>query len=240
MTIIVTTESNAAVTALDIIKRALRLLGVYSKGESPSSDETTDALAVLNGIMGAISNTSLVYAKTLDVIALTAGVASLTVGPFGSTSAARPLKVLDESYITNGTVSYPLVVLTQQQYSDIPTKATQGIPQTITPLMAMPDVQLTLWPVPIAGLTLNLWSLKQLATFPGLTTAVSLPPGYDDALGYLLAEALAPEYQVEPSPTVQRLIKRARRDIEEMNLEVPMLKTSAPTARAYFNVLTNR
>lgn len=227
-------------SALDIISRSLRLLGVYAKGESPDPSESADALAVLNGVMGAISNTSLVYAKTLDTIALTAGVESLTVGPSGTTATTRPLKVLDESYITNGTISYPLRVLTQQQYSDIVSKATQAIPQTLTPLMAMPDVQLTLWPVPIGGLTLSLWSIKQLATFPSLTTAVSLPAGYEDALGYLLAEALAPEYQTEPPPTVQRLIKRARRDIEEMNLEVPMLKQAAPMTVAQFNILTNR
>lgn len=227
-------------TALDIISRSLRLLGVYAKGESPDASESADALAVLNGLMGAISNTSLVYAKSLDTIALTTGVASITVGPSGTTTTARPMKVLDESYITNGTVSYPLRVLTQQQYSDIVSKLTQSIPQSITPLMSMPDIQLTFWPVPIGGLTLNLWTIKQMSSFPSLTTAASLPPGYEDALGYLLAEALAPEYQVEPSPTVQRLIKRARRDIEEMNLDVPMLKVSAPMARSYFNILTNR
>lgn len=41
MTIVVTQTSTT--TALDLIKRALRLLGVYAIGETPSPDEGQDA-----------------------------------------------------------------------------------------------------------------------------------------------------------------------------------------------------
>jgi hypothetical protein len=120
----------------------------------------------LNAMMAALSNTPLVYAKTLDTIALTAGVASITVGPSGTTVTTRPVQVLADSYLTNGSVSYPLDVFTQDQYSAVPVKTTQGIPTSITPLMLMPDAQLTFYPVPIGGLTLNLWSMKALSTLP--------------------------------------------------------------------------
>lgn len=227
-------------TALDLLKRSLRLIGAYSIGEDPSADESQDGLTALNALMGSLSLTGLVYAKTLDTIALTGGVASITVGPSGTTVTDRPIQVLDESYLTNGSVSYSLSLFNESQYADVSVKTTQGIPEAIWPLMNMPDAQLTFYPVPIAGLTLKLWSIKQLSTFPALTTTVSLPPGYEEALAYLLAEALAPEYQVSLSKEVEKGVRRSRLQIEAINFEPPMLKMPIETSGgAYYNVLTN-
>lgn len=224
-------------TALDLISRSLRLLGVYAKGESPDPSETSDGLSTLNALMGSLSNTPLVYAKTLDTIALTAGVSSITVGPSGTTITTRPVQVLADSYLTNGSVSYPLNVFSQDQYSAIPVKTTQGIPTSITPLMVMPDAQLTFYPVPSGGFTLNLWSMKALSSFPTLTTTVSLPPGYEAAIPAFLAEELAPEYQMPVPQAVQILAKRHRRNLADANVSMPILKT--PFRSSHFNILTN-
>ena len=98
-------------TALDVIKRSMRLLGVYAIGEEPSSSETTDALSVLNSMMGSWANDSLaIYAKTLDSITLSYNVASYTVGPSGSTITTRPTEVSSASYIDYQNVSYPLSI----------------------------------------------------------------------------------------------------------------------------------
>lgn len=40
------------VTCIDLIKRAYRLIGVYSIGEAPSADEAIDGLNALNAMMG--------------------------------------------------------------------------------------------------------------------------------------------------------------------------------------------
>jgi hypothetical protein len=224
-------------TALDLISRSLRMLGVYAKGESPDPSESADALMALNALMGSLSNTPLVYAKTLDTIALTAGVSSITVGPSGTTVTTRPVQVLADSYLTNGSVSYPLDVFTQDQYSAVSVKTTQGIPESITPLMLMPDAQLTFYPVPIGGLTLNLWSMKALSGFPTLTTTASLPPGYEAAIPPFLAEELAPEYQMPVPPAVQVLARRHRRNLANANVSMPILKT--PFRSSHFNILTN-
>lgn len=216
------------------------MLGVLSKGESLDPPDAQDGLTALNALMGTLTNTPMVFAPTLDTIPLSAGVSSITVGPSGTTITGRPLKVLDESYIDNGTTTYPLRVYTDQQYSDILVKTTTGTPEGVWPLMNMPDVQLTFWPVPIGGLTLKLWSIKALSTFPGLTTAVRLPEGYEDLLALELAEALAPEYQVDvPAPVMDRL-KRARRNIQTTNLRVPMLQIRPELQCRPFNVLTNQ
>jgi hypothetical protein len=226
-------------TALDLISRSMRLLGVYAIGEAPSADESVSGLAALNGLMGSLSNTPMVYAKTLDTIALTGGVASITVGPSGTTVTDRPVQVLDESYLVNGDVTYALSLFNGQQYSDISVKSTQGIPEAMWPLMNMPDVQLTFYPVPNAGLTLKLWSVKALQTFPALTTTVSLPTGYEGALPFWLAEVWAAELQVPVPASVDKLAKRYRNELGLTNLVIPMLKTNQPVVSGHYNVLTN-
>lgn len=226
-------------TSLDLIKRSMRLLGVYSIGEDPSPEEADSGMVALNALMGSLSNTPMVYAKTLDTIALAGGVSSITVGPSGSTITERPIEVLDDSYITNGNVTYPLFVFTEKQYSDIAVKNTTAIPTAIWPLMNMPNVQITFWPVPIGGLTLNLWSTKLLQTFPSLTTVVSLPPGYEDLLAFELADALGPEYETQLPPTAMMRLKSMRRDIERTNMVIPILKRLPEMSRGHYNVLTN-
>jgi hypothetical protein len=222
MTIVV--ASSSATTALTLIKRALRLLGVYSKGEDPDPDEAQDGLSALNALMGSLANEGLlVHARSLDEIALSAGTASLSVGPSGDTITDRPVKALPESYIELGGVSYPLEVLTLAQYNAIGVKDTQGIPRGIYAQMDMPDATVYLYPVPSEAMTLKLWSEKQIASFGSLTTEVHLPPGYDRMLAFLLAIDLAPEFQTEPPAAVIRGAATARRSLKRTNAEVPQL-----------------
>lgn len=233
-------SSVGQTTALDILKRALRLLGVYAAGEEPSPEETTDGLASLNDLMDELSLGDMVYAKSLDQITLTANQPSVTVGPSGATVTTRPMEVLDDSYIVIGSQTYPLQVMTLQEYNDIGLKQQTSIPRGIWSQMDMPNITVTLWPVPNQTMTLMLWSQKALASFPTLTTAVSLPPGYKKALAYLLAIDIAPEYEVEPSALVLRGATNARRMIEAKNFEPPMLVLPAEIrSPARYNILTN-
>ena len=211
-------------TALDVIKRSLRLIGVYAIGEAPSPDESQDALTALNTLVGSLSNSSgLVHARTLDSIAIASGTASVTVGPSGTVITTRPVNVLDDSYIDISGVSYPLTLLAQSEYNDIASKATQGIPKWLWIDAKMPNITVTMYPVPDQALTLKLWSDKLISSFPALTTEVSLPHGYERMLAYLLAIEIAPEYEREPSATVVRIAGAARRAIKRTNLEVPLL-----------------
>lgn len=221
-------------TSLDTIKRSLRMLGVYSTGEDPSAEESQEALAALNGMLALMSGTGLVYVKSLDTISLTANDTSITVGPSGETVTGRPVQVLGESYIDLGGVSYPLQVLTLDQYNAASVKATTGIPVGIWPQMDMPDITLTFWPVPSEAMTLNLWSNKVLTGDLDLTTILAFPPGYDDLLAYLLAESLAPEYEVEVPAAVMRGAGRARRIIKRLNFQVPLQRLPVEVCGPYY------
>lgn len=213
-------------TALDIIKRSMRLLGVYAIGETPSADESADALTALNALVTSLPP-QFIYAQTLDTIALTANTANITVGPSGTTITERPVEVLPASYITYQNVSYPLKVATLQDYNEVPFKTNTGIPVAIWPLMTMPNAAITFYPIPFAAMTLNLWSNKQVTTFPALTTVLTLPQGYERALAYMLAIDIAPEYDRDPNATVIQMANQARKNLKRTNTQIPMLQMPA-------------
>ena len=220
---IVVSSSVTYRTALDILKRALRMLGVYSTGDDLSAEEARDGLLTLNALMGTLSNTGLVFAKTLDTISVAAGTQSLTIGTSGDTVSARPTQILPESYFLLDGVSYPLEVFTLQKYNSIALKTVEGIPVGVWPHMDAPNVTLTFWPVPSEDMTLKLWSAKPMAGLETLNEQVLMPPGYEDGLAYLLAEAVAPEYGVNMPRAVELGAQRSRRLLKRTNLEVPLL-----------------
>lgn len=212
-------------TALDIIKRAMRSIGVLPEGETPSAQQASDGLSVLNQLMGSLGNAcQMIYAQSLDQIPLTTNVASYTVGPTGSVVTPRPMQILSSSYITYQGVSYPLVVWTLADYNQITVKNIGGIPTGFWPLMEFPDLTLTVWPLPSdSGMVLNLWSWKQITEFSSLTQQLQMPPGYDRALSLLLGIDLAPEYLVEPSPSLIRNASQARKMLKRTNAQIPRL-----------------
>lgn len=224
-------------TSLDLIKRAMRLLGVYAIGEEPSNDEAQTGLTALNALLDSLANSGqLVYAKSLDSIALVGGTAAYTVGPSGGTVTTRPVEVLDESYVTLSDVTYSLSVITLQQYNDIGQKTIQGIPRYLWVQPDMPNVTVTLWPVPDQAYTLKLWSNKVIGGTLALATTVSLPPGYLRMLAYLLAEELAPEFQAPVPAAVEKIAGQSRRMLKRTNLEVPQLSVPQITRPSFIDI----
>jgi hypothetical protein len=52
---------------------------------------------------------------------------------------------------------------------------------------------------------------------------VSLPPGYKRMLEYMLAVEIAPDFQVEAPPTVQRIASASRKKLKRVNAEIPQM-----------------
>lgn len=212
-------------TARDIIKRSLRQLGVYSIGEEPSADEASEGLEALNAMLDSWANENLfVYAKTLDTVPMLANQLSFTIGPTGSVVSTRPVTIDASSYVMFQGVSYPLQKFTDQEYQSISLKTqVGGIPRGFWPLMNYPDVTVTLWPFPSQDMTVMLWSNKLVKSFADLTTDVDLPPGYERALVYSLAEEISSEYEVMPSASLVTKGAQARRNIKRTNTQVPVM-----------------
>lgn len=208
-------------TALDMIKRAYRLIGVYSIGETPSSEEANDALTALNAMLDEWANEKLmIYAASLDSITLTPGTAVYTIGPSGGLIAPRPESIDPSSYVEWNGVSYPLALVTLAQYNDIALKTlNSSLPQVLWFNPTYPNATVTLYPVPNLAMTLRLWSWKPLTTFSSLTDVLTLPPGYENAIVHNLAEALAPENEVPVPQSVHMKAVMSKKKLKRTNFE---------------------
>jgi hypothetical protein len=91
-----------------------------------------------------------------------------------------------------------------------------------------------LWPAPVTGSSLELYSLKPLAVFSALSATIDLPPGYEHALRCALASVLAPEYGRALPPEVAAAAAEAKTSIGTLNAQVlgPPLPAAGPAAAA--------
>lgn len=227
-----------AKTAINLIKRAYRLIGVYSIGETPTSDEAVDGLAALNAMLDEWTTEQLMaYAKTLDSIPLTAGLATYTLGATGSIVTIRPDTISETSYIESQGVSYPLDIFTLEEYNALPQKSiSASVPTALWYNPTFPNGTLTVYPVPSAVSTLKLWSIKPVS-YVNLTDEVALPPAYENAITMNLACHLAIEFGVAPNPTLMKKAALAKSKIKRKNYEPSILEVHYPM-RSCFNITT--
>lgn len=81
-------------TVSDIIKGALRLIGVIGSSDVPTAGESADTLSALRAMMSSWSTEGLAVNKyTREVFALVGGQASYTMGPGGDFDTTRPVSV---------------------------------------------------------------------------------------------------------------------------------------------------
>lgn len=207
-------------TAGDLINGALRLLGVIAEGETPSSETSQDALTAFNQMIDSWNTERLaVYATQEQVFTWAAATASRTIGPSGNFVGNRPIDVLESTYFkdTASGVSYPIALISQDQYNDIAVKTTSGYPYAMWVNMTNPNATMTVYPVPSVSLSFYIVSTVEISQPALLSTDIALPPGYLRALRYNLATELAPEFGMEPSLQVQRIAMASKRNLKRIN-----------------------
>jgi hypothetical protein len=234
-------------TARDLIKGALRLIGVIGSGQEPSASEAADALVSLNSLISTWRTERLmVFAVTPHNFPLVAGKKNYTMGPGGDFDTVRPTRVEKVTLIynqgSNPPLTLPVPILNIDQYDafSVP-DTTSTIPQFIYIDNEYPLRSLFLYPVPSLVNSLNIFTWEQLTQIATLDDDITLPDGYDRALRYGLAVDLAPEYGIDPLPTVvQRSIDAKASVMSLNNTYVPLMKSDAAVtdAQAGFNYLT--
>lgn len=229
----------------DQINGALRLIGQLAEGETPSSETSADALTAFNQMVDSWSVDRLAVYTTQDqTFTWTANDNSVTFGPTGADfTGTRPISVDDSTYFVVNSLSYPLAIINQEQYNAIALKSsTSTWPQLLWINMGMPNITLTLWPVPTSAITFHLVSVTALTQPATLATTLTIPPGYLRAFRYNLACEIAAEFGVEPSPRVARIAIQSLRSVKRINNPGDLM--SMPTAMVgsspRFNVFTGQ
>lgn len=229
-------------TAADQIYGALRLLGVLAEGEVPSAATADDALVALNQMIDSWNTEHLMIYNTQDqVFTWPASVSKRTLGPSGDFVGNRPVRVDDSTYFRDGStnVSYGIKIINQQQYDGIAVKTvTSTYPQVMWINMEYPNIEMTVYPVPLRELEWHIISVDELVKPATLSTTLAFPPGYLRAFRYNLACELAPEFGVEPSPQVQRIAMASKRNLKRINQDdgVMALPYSIVGNRQRYNV----
>jgi hypothetical protein len=212
-------------TCQEFINSTLRLIGVLDSGEAPSTSESSDAFAVLNQL---ISNWSAagapVYSLTKQTVALT-GLGEYVL-------ATRPLKIRSAAVIASGGIAQDLTQYSAEQWTTIRDRQRTGaLAEVFFYDGAYPSGTIRIWPIPTAG-SLELWTIQQLAPFASLSQNISLPPGYEQALRFALAQALAPEYGSVLAPEIASGAAEAKTAIAQLNMQVLGGAPAAPAVAA--------
>lgn len=194
-----------ATTAQTIIDRAMRLIGALESGESPTADETADALIALNQMIDSWRNDRLIaYKLTNHTLTLVNGDNTYTIGSGGDINTTRPVKI-DSAFVTEGGIDYPVEIIGKSAFDAISDKTTQSnLPSRLYYDPAYPTANIKLYPTPSTAnvLTVSVW--EPIGTFATAATSISLPPGYERALTYNLACEIAPEFQQPVPPKVEQ------------------------------------
>ena len=229
-------------TAGDQINGALRLIGQLAEAEVPSAATSEDALATLNQMIDSWNTERLSVFCTQDqIFSWLPGFMTRTLGPTGDFVGNRPILIDDSTYFRDPSsgISFGIKLINQQQYDGIAVKTvTSTYPQVMWVNMSYPNISMTVYPVPTKVLEWHIVSVQELTTPALLSTPLAFPPGYLRAFKYNLACELAPEFGVEPSPTVQRIAMTSKRNLKRINNpdDIMSIPYSIVATRQRFNI----
>jgi hypothetical protein len=232
-------------TAAELINGSLRLLGVLAEGEEPSVAVMQDSIMAMNQMIQSWDTERLSVFSTQDqVFTWPAYTMSRTIGPTGDFVGNRPIEIDDATYFKDPSsgLSFGVKLINQQQYDGIAYKTvTSTYPQVMWVNNTFPDMEMTVYPVPIKALEWHIISVETLTEVSSVATDMYFPPGYLRAFRYNLACELAPEFGVEPSPQVQRIAMSSKRNIKRINFPGDLMAIPYPivATRQRYNIYAN-
>jgi hypothetical protein len=232
-----------AYTALNLITDVLLDMGVIADQETPTAAQSGGALVKLNDLIDSWNiDASKLYGATQYVLPLVANQGVYTIGLGGNLNVPRPngfssVAIRDNSASPANTFDYPISMLTNQQWADLPNKSITGtFPYAVWFNQANPLVSVYMSPIPTGSqYSLVFWDnnvIGQLA----LSTVMALAPGYNRALKYALFIELASSYQLQVPTTIANLAMTSKMGIDKQNLQINELKT---TSRGWYDIVSN-
>ncbi len=205
-------------TVQELLKAALRVIGVVAPGETPTDAELQDAREALNLMLESWSDERLIiYFTTREIFTLTAGDADYSIGDGADFDTTRPEKIQGAFIRDSDSIDHPVEIIGESKYREISLKSTQARPDQLWYNPTTPNGTIYLYPVPDSAEDLYLDSLKPLTEFTNLTAEIEFPGAYKEALKWNLALRLAPEYGKSASQEVIALANSARRKIKALN-----------------------
>lgn len=203
----------------DIIKAALRKLTVLAKGQTPDTEDYSNAVLALNALSAEFQTLGMQLWKTINYsFSPTASTAKYQIGVSKTLNTPFPLK-MQQAYIqdTSSSSRIPMVITSHYNYFLFPQNGTSGVP---TQLMYQPFNgygEINLWPTPdstaASTKTITIIYSAPIEDFVASTDTPDYPKEWSNALIFGLARDLAPEWGL-PLPDRQMLMQEAKAHLD--------------------------
>lgn len=223
-----------SLSARQIGTTALRLLGVASAEQPISADMAQSALEALNTLLDSFSvERLLTWTRPRYVLPLVPGQGEYSWGLVAGEatpadiSQVAPVRLEIALLNIGGSPAqeWPLVIIDQEDYERqvwFKTLAS-SYPEAVYLEDTPPYAVLHVYPVPTVAYTLILLPWQAHSPYEAWDSVLEWPQGYQRAFTANLALELAPQYMVEPSPTLMRMADESKRALYPVNLEMGRL-----------------
>ena len=215
-------------TAQAMITNSLVRLGILEQGGTPSTSDTTDALANLNSMWEGWSiDEGLIFGEQTQQFLLTAGVGFYAIGPTASApfNVPLPTRIYKAYFVTSGGRNEIEIVTAEKYFSHNDTAAVAVAPDEFycdwIPDPTTGSYTIRLWPIQsVSGASLELESGALFKAFT-LGPNFTLPHGYQDAIEWALAYRLLSSFGAAVVPEVAQNVaaigSKAEARIRAMN-----------------------
>lgn len=201
-----------SVSGQTVINAALQWLNELEDGESANASESANALLFLNRIVDSWNIREDMATSSVD------DTVSLTNGQNFATLVTRYVKVVGVTVLNTQGPAWACKMLTAKEWQEFDDKAASSA-KTVAAFYdrGFPTGKLHFVPTPLVNMSAVFTAWAPQASFPDLTTPVTLNPGYELALVTELAIELSPNYEVDPSSALLKTNVTALGKINELN-----------------------
>lgn len=194
-------STNWSLNRNQVITGALRKLGVLASGGTPSAAQISDATDALNAIVKALQADGMPLWKiTSTSFDTAADTTSYNIGPSQTVSTiGKPLRVVQAFYTPDEGVNTPMNIYNKYDFNNLPNNA-EGTPITLyyQPLATYGVIHV--WPTPIDTSTeITVYYQTPYEDMDGASDDFDFPSEWMQAIIYMLAWSLAPEYGIPPT-----------------------------------------
>lgn len=172
-------------TVTQVLTRAAQAIRYVGRGEVLSAQDATDALNEFNAMLDSWSNENLMSYVVLErSFTLTIGTAAYTIGSGGTLNVTRPLDITQAYVQDTNSNNYLMNIRTRDWWNQIGNRGSTITSQIPTDLFYDPQYPLgiiNIFPTPLLAYTVFYDSTQQQVDYSSLTTALSLPEGYEQA-----------------------------------------------------------
>jgi len=199
----------------------MRSLQALGGTEVPSASEANDALEALNSLLDSwTAGEGLVaYEIKEESFTLVVGQSAYTIGSGGNFNTTRPTDIIQAYIQDSGKNNFLLNIRERDRWNIIGNRGPTITSQIPTDLFYDPQFPLgiiNLFPTPNISYTIFIDSQLQQVTFANLTTALSMPPGYERAFVFNLAVEISSMFGIPIPPNSQgqkNLVEIARESL---------------------------